>query len=131
MKCQVHSASGNTARLKTAAHSRNGEQQKSAVGLGTGIKRTGCSTESWVFTGHALGLSCLRIHGEWLLWNIPFCRSSVKLKIKNMPTNLQMSQQAMAIHSFGSFYVKLFEWRRQTLTTTRNSSAKLMTTFPT
>lgn len=45
MKCQVRSASGYSARLKAAAHSTNLEQEKSVVGLGSGIKRMGSSTE--------------------------------------------------------------------------------------
>lgn len=50
MKCQVPSASGNTARLKAAAHSTYLEQHKSVVGLGTGVKRIGPSTEGWAFS---------------------------------------------------------------------------------
>lgn len=87
--------------------------------FGTRIKRIGSSTESWVFSsccalngtvGHAPGILCLR--SEWLLWNISLLQIFSEAEIKNTPTNLQMSQQAMAIHSFVSFYVKPF-WMKE------------------
>lgn len=66
-----------------------------------------------------------------------FCRSSVMLKIKNMSKICKYPNKLWLSTPLSAIMLDLFEWRRQTLTTTRNSSltpqgtAKLMTTFPT
>lgn len=86
---------------QSSTHSTNLE---SVEGLGTGIQRTGCSIESWVFSrccafsgtaGHAPGVSCLWIHGEWLLWNIHrfqwSWRSRACLQICKCPNKLWLS----------------------------------------
>lgn len=52
-------------------------------------------------------------------------RSRTCLQICKCPNKLWLSTPLSV------FMLSLFEWRRQTLTTTRNSSPKLMTTFPT
>lgn len=93
MKCQVHSASGYTARLKAAAHSRNPEQEKSIVGLGTGIKRVGSSTETTGFSIPAVLLMglldmpqvpcALGSMGNGL-WNIPLLQIFSEAEIKNI-----------------------------------------------